>query len=87
MNVRATGVILTDTKSLSRFSVMKFSSVNVQSSAVFRLPLLSFKGATLAFTANLSPSKFAWLAPFSHSHAHLYEHKHIWVRTQRQVTH
>lgn len=36
--------------------------------------LSSLLRGTLAFTENLSPSKFAWLATFSHSRAHLYEH-------------
>lgn len=66
MNVRAAAVILTDTKSLSRFSIMKFSSVNVQSSSVFPLPLLSLRG-TLAFPEILSPTKFARLASLSHT--------------------
>lgn len=35
MSARAAAVILTDTKSLSRFSIIKFSSVNVQWSSVF----------------------------------------------------
>lgn len=44
MNVQAAVVILTDTKSLSRFRVMKFLFVNVPSSSFLRLPRLSFKG-------------------------------------------
>lgn len=45
MNVRAGAVILTDTKSLSRFSIMKFSSVNVQSGSFFCPLVPSFKGS------------------------------------------
>lgn len=81
MSARAAAVILTDTKSLSRFSVMKFSSVNVQSSPVVSRPpslssSLSLLRGTLAFIRRISlAARLRPLASFSHSHAHLYEHK------------
>ncbi len=82
MNVRAAAVILTDTKSLSRFSVMKFLSLNVQWSSVSRLPLLSlflsfFLGALLLLLRITLPSSASLhrLASFSHSHAHF----HVWA--------
>lgn len=87
MSVRAAAVILTDTKSLSRFSVMKFSSANVQLSSVSHLPLLSFKKGALLLSLraslSLSHSKFARLASFPHSRAHFGARMH--ACTQRQV--
>lgn len=52
---------------------MKFSSVNVQWSSVFRLTLPLFQGALLLLLRTSLP---AWRASFSHSHAHVYEHRH-----------
>lgn len=85
MDVQAAAVILTDTKSLSRFSVMKFSSVNVQWSSVSRLPLLSVKGhSCFLWRISLPASLHGW----SHSHTHVHtcmSTRPIETCTRRQV--
>lgn len=88
MSARAAAVILTDTKSLSRFSVIKFSSVNVQLSPVFRLLLLPPKGHSLLLLLSLSPGNFAGLVSFAHSlvHARVFEQTFTGVRAATSNT-
>lgn len=89
MSARAAAVILTDTKSLSRFSVMKFSSVNVQSSCVSLLssPL---KGHSCFYPESLSLSprqvcKASLILSLACTFVRAL--KHMQACTRRQVTH
>lgn len=86
MSARAAAVILTDTKSLSRFSVMKFSSVNVQSSCVSRLssPL---KEHSCFYPESLSRQVCKASLILSLTCTFVRALKHIQACTQRQVTH